>query len=810
MKDASQPTSLGPSLRREHDVWTLGFDAQPVLHGLSVLSRAIAEMATSAARSDRSDLSVDRRLRARENPELVERFGIDGMRLVAEMATFDWIAEQPEMLETRLRALLGSLQRQRYREALLPDDRARTKALVADFDGEHASRFVLEYLPPRRGGAHGSLRVTVENVQGRRIDLASLPHVRIDDVAERHFIAGSTRIAQTWTEGLRREAERGRRSFVEKRVPHSHLFHQLDQAGLGTLQQVSLQWGDQALPLLLESDPQAIADMLKRVLLAFEDRGIRRLLGEREVLRVDTGLLPVFVDIAQLGRVLELSLGQRRQRLDADAFLRRMPALSAVVAQHREAEPLRDVAVFLVHHMTAEVVGTIAALRALGCRDLSVLFVTYSGEPASSYLDAVLDLPVDAFRSLALVNVPTPGHLDGHYRLSTQYSRLDEAPAIERALAARGIAFLPAMRAAAVVPFLRQLGRCRANGRRLLLVEDGGYLGPVVQDALLRGVTLGTFAQELGADADALGGLDVGALLAAVLGDHLCGTVEHTRNGFDRLAAVEKLHGRLALPSFSIAISHHKRAIEAREVAASILGAVESVLNADGKILSRRRALVLGSRGAIGSELVRHLRTRLDTRPILGVDLVADPATTPTDVVEARTLAGLPAGAFLDVDLVLGVTGDSVLRGSDLEQWLLHGKQPFLVLASGSTKKVEFHGLMEWFDALVRTETPRLGTVPVGIRAEELLDPRTLRLYGHRCHFDFGDGRPSKTVLALGNLTPINFLFYGVATELIDEVLTQLVRTSLGLLARTGRGENVPKRLLAVDRDIDVDGAPRG
>jgi hypothetical protein len=298
--------------------------------------------------------------------------------------------------------------------------------------------------------------------------------------------------------------------------------------------------------------------------------------------------------------------------------------------------------------------------------------------------------------------------------------------------------------------------------------------------------------------------------LAATLADRLCGTVEHTRNGFDRLTAVEKLHGRLALPSFSIAISQHKRAIEAREVAASILGAVESVLNADGKILSRRRALVLGSRGAIGSELVRHLRTRLDTRPILGVDLVADPATTPADVVEARTLAELPAGAFLDVDLVLGVTGDSVLRGSDLEQWLLHGKQPFLVLASGSTKKVEFHGLMEWFDALVRTEAPRLGSVPVGIRAEELLDPRTSRLYGHRCHFDFGDGRPSKTVLALGNLTPINFLFYGVATELIDEVLTQLVRTSLGLLARTGRGENVPKRLLAVDRDIDVDGAPRG
>lgn len=797
-----QPTSLGPPLLREHDVWTLAFDAQPVLHGLSVLSRAMAEMATSLARSERSELSVERRLRSRENPELVENFGIDSMRLVAEAETFEWIGAQPELLETRLRALLGSLQRQRYREALLPDDRRLTRALVAEFVDVAPGRFVLEFLPPRRPGGHGALRVTAESPTGRRIDLQSLPHCRIDDVAERHFIAGSTRIAQTWTEGLRREAERGRRSFFEKRVPHSHLFHQLDQAGLGSLQQVSFQWAETTLPLLLESEPHRVSDMLKRVLLALEDRSVRRLLAAREVLRIDTGSAPVFVDIAQLGRVLELSLGQRRQRSDADSFLRRMPCLDAVVRDHVGREPLRDVAVFLVHHMTAEVVGTIAALRALGCRDLTVLFVTYSGEPPASYLDAVLDLPVDEFRALALVNVPTPGHLDGHYRLSTQYSRLDETAAITAALLSRGSAFLPAMRAAAVVPFLRQLARSEANGRRCLLVEDGGYLGPVVQDALLRGVDVATFAAELGAASDDR------RTLGALLGGRLLGTVEHTRNGFDRLAAVEQRHGKLALPSFSIAISHLKRAVEAREVAASILGAVESVLNADGKIMSRRTALVLGSRGAIGGELCRHLRTRLDTRPILGVDLVATPTNPPADFREGRTLAELPAGAWLDVDVVLGVTGDSVLTGADLERWLVHGHKPFLVLASGSTKKVEFHGLMEWFDALARTNEPRLGGHAVRLTTEELLDPRTARVYGHRCRFDFGAALPPKTVLALGNLTPINFLFYGVATELIDEVLTQLVTVTLGLLRRA-HGEVLPLRLQAVDRDIDADGAPR-
>jgi hypothetical protein len=56
-------------------------------------------------------------------------------------------------------------------------------------------------------------------------------------------------------------------------------------------------------------------------------------------------------------------------------------------------------------------------------------------------------------------------------------------------------------------------------------------------------------------------------------------------------------------------------------------------------------------------------------------------------------------------------------------------------------------------------------------------------------------------VLALGNLTPINFLFYGVPTECIDEVLTQLVSLAFGaVLAPAG---SLPNRLLAVDRDVD-------
>lgn len=787
-------TSLGPPLVRRDGSWVLEVGSLPALHGLSVLARALAEMVVTVARD--TDVVIERRLRPRENPELVGPFGLDLVQLVVDAGTVAAIVAHPEVFETRLRSVLGTLQRQRYRDALLPADRRASRALVAEFDA--GCRIVLEFaLQP--DGRRGRLRLTVDGDARRLVDLTTIPHVVIENVGDRQFIAGSTRIAQTWTEAVRREAERGRRSFSEHRHPHTHLFRQLDQAGLAGVQRVTLRWPESAVAMLLESEPAEIGETVKRVLLALEDRHVRRLLAQREPLRIDTGAVSVFLDMAQLGRVLEISVGERRERRDVDAFLDRMPALRARVERHRAAAPLRSTPVFLVHHMTGEVVGLIAALRALGCRDLCCLFVTYAGEPPASYLDAVLDLPPDEFRALALVNVPTPGHVEGHYKLSTHYSQLDEAADITKALHGRDRHYVSAMRAAAVVPFFRQLQRAERAGQRCLLIEDGGYLAPVLDEAMLRERSCAAFAGELGHT------IVDDRPLADVAMRLLHGTVEHTRNGFDRLAEVERTHGRLALPAFSIAISKLKRLVESREIAASILSAIETVLNADGRMLSRRTPLVLGSHGAIGSELCRSLTARIDGGRHFGVDLRVG-AAMPRREHEARTLAELPQHAWLGIDLVIGVTGDSVLGGADVERWLAEGTKDTLVLASGSTKKVEFRGLMTWFDELRRAPTPRVAGRPVAITVGELLDPRTARVYGHRWSFAFAGG-PTKAIVALGNLTPINFLFYGAATEMIDEVLEQLLSVSLGLLARSGDPSLAP-RLAAVDRDIDADGRP--
>lgn len=798
------PTSLGPQLRRAGDVWALDLGDVPILHGLSVLARALAEIAGGQLRSERPDLVVERKLRPQENPELRERFRIDHVRLVAERDAAEAAGVGTDEFERRLRALLGSLQRRKYRTALLAEDGAPSRALTAAFGaGAERVRFLLERVGWSRaeGSPHAALRIVVERAEGRRLDLSSVPHVPIADVEDRRFIAGSTRIAQTWADAARREAERGRRSFFELRHPHSHLFRQLDQAGLSSVTKASVQWGEADVPFLLDTEPTAVAAVLKRALLALEDREVRRLLAAREVVRVEGGELPVHLDLAQAGRVLEVALGEPRRRVDVGAFLDRMPALRAVVARAGGAA-LRGVRVFLVHHLTGEVLGLIAALRELGCRDLRVLFVSYAGEPPASYLDALLDLPEDEVRTLGLVNVPAPDAVEGRYRPSAQFSRLDEADDLARAVAARDGGYLEAMRAAAVVAFLRQLAGAEAAGEPLLVVEDGGYLGPALNDATLRGATVAAFAAEHG---------DVVAdprPLTEVLRGRWLGVVEHTRNGYDRLAEVERRHGALARPAFSIAVSRLKRDVESREIAASILSAVETVLNADGLTLARRSALVLGSRGAIGRELVRHLRLRLDRAEerLCGVDLVAA-AGAAAGFAEAPTLAALGRERWLATELVLGVTGVSLVSGEDVAERLVHGAPGPLILASGSTKKVEFKDVMRWLDDLRRSPEPRLVGRRATFSAEELLDPRTARVYGHRYAFRVEGVDGVRTLLALANLTPINFLFYGAATELIDEVLAQLASVALGLVRRAAGPPPAP-RLCAVDVEIDADGNP--
>ncbi|MFQ5507063.1 MAG: hypothetical protein ACE5F1_20010, partial [Planctomycetota bacterium] len=699
-------TTLGRSAQLHGTDWLIDLDDLQLFHGLSVLSRALGEMVIAETENDCVDITIERSVRPRENPELRSALGLTSVKLCAEHETIAAIKEHPELFQDHLRTMLGTLQRPRFRDALFPPEAATaSRALVFafEFPGQPC-RFVLERVASSKDEIKGFLRVTIEDPAGRRLDLSSLPHVVVDDLDGRTFIAGSTRIAQTLADSIRREAERGRRSISELRRPHSHLFRQFDKAGLRAFEQVHVSWDDSAIPCILESEPARLSHLLKRILLALEDRQLRELIEARETLRIDADGMPVHVDSSQLGRVLNLGLGVRRERMEITRFLERMPALSGIIDK-TAGEPLRGISVFLIHHVTFEVLGLIAALRRLGCEDIECLFVAYAGDPPGSYLGPLLELPESEFHCYGLVNVCEEHSVEGHYRLSSQYSKVDEVGLIEEALAPHSRNYFAAMRAVAQACFVRQLERARSRGGRCLIVEDGGYLAPDLNQACLEGDGL-----------------------QAKLEGVLIGSVEHTRNGFDRLVAVQEEHGKLAFPAFSIALSRLKVDVESVEVAVSILNAVENVLHASGRVLSRRRVLVLGSRGAIGRALMNALGSRLNdaSLQLLGVDLVAGDGASR----EARCYRDLPREERLDLDLVFGVTGRSVLEPRDLKEWLLEGRREELLLASGSSKTEEFIGLARWIDEQMREASPRLGERRVRIEHLDLGDPLSGRVFG--------------------------------------------------------------------------------
>lgn len=791
---AELPTSLGPSFRRVRGAWTIDLTDLPLFHGLSVLSRALGERIVEHCLTERLDIDVERRIKPGENPELAA-LGCVGVKLLAERDVVAHVPDDVEGFQHHLRAVFGTLQRERWRTRLFPaDPAAPSEALVFTFPTSEGFdyRFVLDRVPAGGRDRRFFLRIAVENPHGRRLDLGSLRHAIVDDVGSREYLAGSTRIAQTVRDITQREAARGRRSHVERRKEGSFIFNQLGKGGLGHLQVLHLAWTERFGGWLAEPDPTRLDGVLKRVLLLLEDQTVRAQLRAGATLQMTCGDVRVYLDLSQQLRVLNLAFDQPRRRATVDAYLERMPMLEAVVKKHGTARPMAGLQVLLIHHITSEVLGLVAALRALGADDLTVLFVRYGAEIPNEYMDAILDLE-PAVRSLSLQNQQAPEEIEGHFVVSRQFSAPDGLETLAERLRTTRTRYMEAMQALAVGLALQQLGRIRPD-RRLLVIEDGGYLMPLLTRRAAEGATVGDLAAEhgLGTVAPERARRPLRALLEA----HLVGSVEHTRNGFDRLAAAEAAAGGLIRPAYSIATSRLKVEEEAGEVAAGVLAAVEAVYHALGMVLSRRQPLVIGSRGAIGSRLVRALESgRLRTSEVLGLDLRAPSGGR----LEARTWGALPAARRRAIDLVLGVTGVSVLGREEIEELILHGSASTIVFASGSTKTAEFRGVADYVERLLGARSPRLGGRPVEIVPDEVVDPQSGRNYG--TVLNVRRGARTKRLVFVANLTPVNFLFYGVPTEGMDPVMAQLLRATLGLL-RAAKAGRLDCRLYAVDRDV--------
>jgi hypothetical protein len=565
-------------------------------------------------------------------------------------------------------------------------------------------------------------------------------------------------------------------------------------------------------------EPDQLSAIFKKILLLMEDHTVRNLLEDGETIRVDFGDTYCHLDLSQLGRSFWISFGHRRRSLDIDGYLHRMPPLEEVVARCANERPLEGVNVLLIHHVTAEVLGFIAALRKLGAGNVFTLFVHYGESVPSDFLEALLDLDQNRFRCHSLNNVEDPLSVEGYFVLSPRFSGLDDLQDLDERLHQIRPGYMEAMVETAVRIFLEMLVRTASEGDRCLIIEDGGYLTPVLSRRARAGTSLRELLEEneVAVPKGAEPVMELG--LTEALDRWVIGTVEHTKNGLDRLEAVLEEQGQLARPCFSIAVSKLKVTEEASEVAASILSAIESVLHAQGRVLSMRRPAVIGARGAIGRHLVSQLRSRCDQpelRPCLEVDTRSEglPAGGRPEAFAPR-FRDLPREMLLAVDLVIGVTGHPAFIWEDMELLLAEGEASSYYLVSGSTKTVEFMNVSDGLEDLLKVRNPTVRGIPCRIEGQEFHDPQTGKLLSRTYRFAFKgehreDGKEiEKEICFLGNLMPINFLYYGVPGEVMGLVLSELLRCSLGLVRGVAAGRVPGNSVLAVDRDIDVDGHP--
>lgn len=679
----------------------------------------------------------------------------------------------------------------------------------------------------------GLLRITIDDPGYPVLNLENIPHVVVKDLDRRVHIRDLRYVAKTvYYEILRAKENSARQLAYHFGTQRDYgIFQELQDAGLMFLNTIMIYWS-QKTEKHFTVDPADISiSQIGRILLALEEKALIEQLMQGKRLEVVFELdRSAYLDLSMRGQWLNISLEDRRSVASTFYYLNRMPHMRALAAN--KIKELANLDVFLIHHLTPEVLALIKGLDHQACESAQVLFVKYNPNVPSNYREAVLTMPEDRFHFATLQKCSEGDFSSDYFTLSDQFSSLKGWRHLKESLEEKKLDFGGAMCLVAGHMFFVRAFQAQARGIKLLIIEDGGYLAPFLNQLCLEKKSLRESLQYYCFSQQQIQEFESSADLSLPLDQWLklllIGSIEHTRNGYDALMRVYEKFQQLAFPACTIAISKLKRFKEGDEVAISILHAVESMLHILGFVISQRNVLVLGSKGTIGAPLRRHLLERISGH-VLGVDLqIASGNSLEKDsgFGEVHSLEELPDEVLGECDLFIGVIGQSILNKEGLERLFRHSRSDQLFFASGSTKKVEFSHLTQFLHELQQAKNPMINNIPVVIEETEVRDPGSYAYLGKCIRVSaaaqFADKIPNsshpssyflspppegyvlwKELFLLGDLMPINFFYSGVPTEIIDLVLTQLMQIALGLAKHDRAGDKLPQKVLAVDVDIN-------
>ncbi|MCC5815041.1 MAG: hypothetical protein JJT78_09815 [Leptospira sp.] len=814
-------TTLGANLIKEEDsLFSIDLTNIRIFWGLSILSRTLGDEIVERVQNDPGDISFLHKINPNINAELVEMH-ISYIQIHARAGVLKDVLLIRDEFQDHLRSVFGTFQRQIWAKIIHPEFYGESPKLTPSralvFPFHHASpnekvdyQFILERVNNQKETGEFLFRLTIENFDRANIDLASIPHAVVDDLGSRNYIAGSTKISESTHSSVISACQKGEKKFIEENRRFSRIFEQIQGTQLGSLSEINFFWDKKFADDMMTLDPKATLPMFKKLFLLLEDKEIASIIKSGYTIRIQLARHMVFLDLSRLDRVLNYSFNQKRHSLDMAHYLERMPELESIAHSTEHGLNFQGVHIFLIHHITSEILALLEAFRKLSAESVQVAFVKYGGTIPPIYLDILLDLPTDDFFMCGL-ELKVGSDRKIYYSISPLYSDINELQELKNFMDKEELGFFPAMKLLSTHIFLKKAIQSYQKNEKVLLVEDGGYIAPFLNQFAMEEKTLGEIL-EIYKIPDSIDYIDRSIYLSDFLAKVLIGSIEHTRNGYDRLLSVRKQFEKLFLTAYSIAISNQKVKEESKEVAHSILKAMEDIFHGQGKIMSRRKFMVLGAAGNIGSFLCKYLRGgRLhDTNDhLIEVDLKNETSTwkySRIDDVEKNQL--------LDTDVILGVIGESILEVPFWEEMILHGNHKNLYIASGSTKTVEFAHLIDWLNLFLTDKLTSIRGIPVEIESKRIIDPQSqmdqggLIIFRGKQKLELGTGKLinqpwEKKLFLFSDLSPVNFLYYGAPTEIMDSIISQLLTASLGMTDQYKKQSLPEPDLYAVDHQID-------
>lgn len=748
-----------------------------------------------------SDISVSVSVENGICPQLLH-FGIQKISfssLIENLEHFSLIYEQ---LQNHLNYIFNALQSPGIHRGFFTKgkDKQEVTALLFPFNQEINRDITgIHYLVERVPGLH-FLRITMEESGHARLNLKNIKHRIISHIELIDYVFNLHKVAFIIRSSLVSLCRDYKLSYKDDGLQLLMLIRFLKAAGYNSLREVTFNWSRTVISDILSGNDQKWHGNIIRLMLILPDSTTLKLLSAGKIIVTSFSGSKVYLSLTQRERNLQIDLDDVTKVSGLDEYLNKMGILQNL--SESKVISLRNVHLIFIHHFTPETLSLLAAFQKLQVHAVDTLWVKYAGSIPKGYLDTILSLPVPVFSFYGLQLV-TGANFHTRFIMSDLYSSIEDFKGLQAQFESEEFEFYTAMQVVAMHLFLRVLSN--GDKTRVIVAEDGGYLAPLINRLALNHYTVGEVFESYGFECRTLpeetGTMEFGQWIAS----RYCGSVEHTRNGFDALKSVESEWDRLAFPACTLAISHYKLKDESLEVAYSCLNAIENILSGQGYVLNRRNCLVLGSLGTIGLQTMKILSYRLGSGSLSGIDIKTDENHT-YNWEQVRTPDRLKDETRHSVDLIIGLVGHPVLDVSFFEDLIINTCHTSVFLASGSTKRSEFINFLDWTEHLLGSITPAIMGIPVKIKASPIEDPQTASFQGTVVTFDLEINRMTRNVkfYILSNGMPVNFQYYGVARETMDQVMTEflaLVRTVAG-----AQEKPLPARVLALDHDIDQHG----